>query len=551
MKLKLPLLAFLILGLFDTACSQIVPIADTLTSPVMGKSTKTATFEQVTAILPPAATPSPVSTATAISVQHSSTFTPSLSPTAKLAPTLESTSTSTAEFSSQGPHLLVDSSPCCEGNGPLLILNADGSGGKLIKLPVGGHIIRVDESISPNGQWLAYFTGSIEESHDLTLNLFNLSNQTTLEIAQLFSPEYPDILLELADSLARNDPEYPDPKEWLVSLNMSLESTIGNLAWSPDGRFLAFSGQMEGPSTDLYLYELETQIIHKITEEPQFIYGFLWSPDSLWIAISVGYPGIMFDFNRLHIVRSRDRQVRWLRQISSIALTHTSEWLSKDFLFTLGGWDGGDPWHLELLDIQKDQVVEFWPETVLAYAADIENRTIALCGVPYWLPKQEEGEAESSERLAGLYFVSMDNVQDHRKISEDFFWSLYFIGGSQWQYIGWDEKNVVGISRDGRITPFYKSKSTYTQVLISPDRRWVAIYGEGEGVNLFSNTGELMLSLKTQSQRIVWRLDSSGLFISSDKVYYLPLLPDGSFGSLTPVNGCNKNCTLYHAAWIP
>lgn len=410
----------------------------------------------------------------------------------------------------------------------------------------------LEGAVSPDGHWLAFYTGSITPPYDLTLKLFNIADQTTLTITRLLSPEYPSNLLTIAESLAQNDVDYPDPQDWLFSVEGALESSIHNRSWSPDGRFLAFTGQMHGPSTDLYLYEIETQTIHKVTEEPQFISSAQWSPNGQWITVGTTMPGVLYTTYRIHILRSRDRQVRWLRRIYPHTGWPESIWLSKDFLFMLGHGDGGDPYGLNFLDTQKDLVVEAWPGTVYAFAADIENRTIALSGVPYWLPLQTDDEAGSFEPQAGFYFVSIDDVEDIHRISDDVFWSLYFWGNNKYRFIGHDGKNVVGIAQDGSISHLYRSKKDYAQVQISPDRRWLVILGQGEKFSLFSDSGELVQTLELKSDRIIWRPDSAGLFISSDKLYFLSLLPDGTLGNLIQIKNCNKTCiSLKNAAWLP
>ena len=67
-------------------------------------------------------------------------------------------------------------------------MDADGSGRKQFQLPNDGYIIRdLEQAVSPDGKWLAYFTGSVEEPYGLTLNLLNLADPAPLLVASLLA----------------------------------------------------------------------------------------------------------------------------------------------------------------------------------------------------------------------------------------------------------------------------------------------------------------------------------------------------------------------------
>lgn len=57
-----------------------------------------------------------------------------------------------------------------------------------------------------------------------------------------------------------------------------------NMAWSPDGNWLAFVGAEAGPSADVYVYNKATQKIKQVTSGPSQAVNLSWSPDSKYIA---------------------------------------------------------------------------------------------------------------------------------------------------------------------------------------------------------------------------------------------------------------------------
>jgi hypothetical protein len=49
--------------------------------------------------------------------------------------------------------------------------------------------------------------------------------------------------------------------------------------WSPDDRYLVFVAALDGPSSDLYVYDASAHQITRITSEPQEVARPLWTPD--------------------------------------------------------------------------------------------------------------------------------------------------------------------------------------------------------------------------------------------------------------------------------
>lgn len=56
-----------------------------------------------------------------------------------------------------------------------------------------------------------------------------------------------------------------------------------SIAWSPDGKYLAFISGQDGVSADLYVYAAATGEIRRLTDGPSHAYGISWSPDSQYI----------------------------------------------------------------------------------------------------------------------------------------------------------------------------------------------------------------------------------------------------------------------------
>jgi dipeptidyl aminopeptidase/acylaminoacyl peptidase len=54
--------------------------------------------------------------------------------------------------------------------------------------------------------------------------------------------------------------------------------------WSPDGEQLAFVAARDGPSSDIYLFDLPSRRLRRLTSGPNQSASLSWSPDGRWIA---------------------------------------------------------------------------------------------------------------------------------------------------------------------------------------------------------------------------------------------------------------------------
>ena len=175
----------------------------------------------------------------------------------------------------------------------LVLMDADGMGRKVIELPeaINSSFAIVQppdpdmDLLSPDGHWLAFYTGSAGDYNempaqgvsDLTLNLLDLQTGEQQVVTRILSEDYPNNFVQAAAKL--ND-EYKTPESLYQAFQYGIMSAI---AWSPDGRYLAFGGQMDGLSSDLYVYDVQTSSIQRLSSGDQELQWIDWSPDGKWI----------------------------------------------------------------------------------------------------------------------------------------------------------------------------------------------------------------------------------------------------------------------------
>ena len=56
--------------------------------------------------------------------------------------------------------------------------------------------------------------------------------------------------------------------------------TIGGVAWSPDGKYLAFDADTGGKQSDIFLYDLEAKSLSQLTNDVFTDMTPTWTPDS-------------------------------------------------------------------------------------------------------------------------------------------------------------------------------------------------------------------------------------------------------------------------------
>lgn len=162
--------------------------------------------------------------------------------------------------------------------------------------------INIAPSLSPNGEYVAF----ISEKSLFSIELFLADAETGKVIRKLTSTNA-DPHLNALRFIESSGSWSPDGNRFAAVVfaegdnqiaiidvqNGGIERRIrfdevdamSNPAWSPDGTKIAFSGS-EGGYSDLYVYNLKTDSLHNMTNDPYTELQPDWSPDGSRIAFS-------------------------------------------------------------------------------------------------------------------------------------------------------------------------------------------------------------------------------------------------------------------------
>ena len=173
-------------------------------------------------------------------------------------PTQFENTPSEESLNDSGPWLLIEST---QG---LWAANPDGSGLRQLT-NVDYWLGELKQAIQPGGDLIAFLTRGDYDFHHMALNLLSLPDGKITKITNLTS--------DLTEEYAEGSPGDPG----FEALRAIGERT--SYAWSPDGSRLAFSGVMDGPSADIYLYEVQTGEISRVSQNPEQDFAPSWSPN--------------------------------------------------------------------------------------------------------------------------------------------------------------------------------------------------------------------------------------------------------------------------------
>jgi hypothetical protein len=437
----------------------------------------------------------------------------------------------TAALPSHGPYYAFYT---YQSTGSILtLIGANGAGRKDIPLPEDARMgSSFSSSISPDGEWLAFWTGwagffsdgplAPDEDYDLQLNLFHVSDGTILTITGLLSPDYPANFEKNAQAL-KGGPEFSgdDISVIIRSLQWTFLGGIESGAWSPDGRHFAFAGERDGPSSDLYDYEISTKVIRRLSDGRSNIvdgYGgnssVTWSPDGKWIVYSGAYwagEGMAVQFHAARPDDSDHRDFNW----ATVGMI--LDWLSPSDFLTIQTANGMRDFGLERTNIDTGRVTEIWKCSISGYFYDPQEDVFLILN--------GSGPAEMGCKPSGVYAVypssgKIKNLFDEDGIHE--FPQIGFLGRGDRRFLIHMAAGTYALSPAGEKTLITNADLV---PFISPDRQWVAL--AGAGLRMMDATGtmsEFLTEIKVDN--VEWRPDSKGFIFNSGPDLYFVSMPD-------------------------
>jgi Tol biopolymer transport system component len=290
-----------------------------------------------------------------------------------------------------------------------VLMDVDGVGRKIIDLPddITDTSPIGSRNISPDGKWLAFYTGTAgkygempaQGQSDLTLNLLNLATGEKQVITPLLSKDYPNNFVEAVKEI--NDPNIRAEDLQFAFLGGITQA----LSWSPNGKYLAFASQLDGLSSDLYVNDMTTKKVQRLSNENEQLQSIDWSPDGKWI-LHGGRSSSIDEWVEysLGVVAEDNSSVR------DLGYGFAGDWLnSHEFLEYRFGIE---TYQLQLVDVDTGKITEIWKGYFNGYKVDPTGNWVVLYALSSAIPPEQElpGFVYGSTQLINLR--SLERIQN-------------------------------------------------------------------------------------------------------------------------------------------
>lgn len=358
-----------------------------------------------------------------------------------LEPDAPSSSPATSNLSPKGPWLVYQGSRGLHG------INLDG-GGKTTLYSEHDYLE------------ISHLSGS-PTTNQLIVNLFVTHKNNMLVDVDMLLMDLPTGELEEVSRLLHEELSH-DIVNWVTDELAAVG--VSDPAWSPTGKHIAFVAVMDGPSSDLYVFDLEHSRTTRLTSSPYQELHPYWTTDGTTIiyfeeeniiSLSEDSPGRVIALWSVEIDGTGFTKLIDFRQTPGESLTVDSEVL---------GWSKED----ELLVYQK----------TFDFKADyVQEKYLSL----------DLGGGSPSE-------IDLDTIPKVTDI--DPMRELIFRPGEEME-------------------------------IVSPDQLWAGVITEGL-ISLINNISDESIEISAGPIDVfIWKPDSSGFFISTENTLYMVDISDG------------------------
>jgi WD40 repeat protein len=305
---------------------------------------------------------------------------------------------------------------------------------------------------------------------------------------------------------AKLNDEYKTPESLYQAFQYGIMSAI---AWSPDGRYLAFGGQMDGLSSDLYVYDVQTSSIQRLSSGDQELQWIDWSPDGKWILhgslFAVG-AGMTYD---VYAATLNGASAPYL----STSPMGAGTWLNDHQYIEHDAENGPGNYGLRLVDVKTGNITKLWDGAFVQYAVSPSGKWVLLFAMTYLSPypyQEDPADFQSGWKLINLQTLEKTDAPE-------------FLA---------DPPNVFLRAEDGEIIPLILKPYPMgvDHVAGSPDSQYWVVANDEE-IKLFSTALSLLLTVPNPSSSIrdiMWSPDSSGLFLIYETEIYSMNISDGT-----------------------
>jgi hypothetical protein len=411
-------------------------------------------------------------------------------------------------------------------DGDLILMNFDGTGLTQMTIDPGPHWSGGSSisTISASGNWLALTTGYRPESNgapppdNLAILLLQFPPEKFTREIPVLSPEL-SLQVKQETNWFQNDFLYP-------LLNTPIQ-------WSPDGRYLAFVAALDGPSSDLYVYDTAMDQIRRLTNGPNQAWLMGWSPDSQWI-LHIEAIGFLYDHGStigepittaVWVASPDGGQIKKVHDVDD-EIPELQGWLSPTvYVEQMLRYQFPNRYNINEVDIRTGKITTIYPcfGSVIDTTKDAE--------VVFWSDGFEERwsgplphENMCADPLSsGFYVQKTGNLISLSQLPDVAHWNEALE-----KFIADTPRGIETWDLSGQLALTFSEEQSDPKV--SPDGQWLAFRSRsGEGsqrshiIRFYNSQGDLLKEVDIEVDNFSWHPDSSGIFFKNgDQLWFLP-----------------------------
>jgi hypothetical protein len=296
-----------------------------------------------------------------------------------------------------------------------------------------------------------------------------------------------------------------------LGLDLDIENAVfwetDALRWSPDGRHLAFVAALDGPSSDLYVFDLLDGTIRRLTTGENQAATPVWTQDGRWIIhqeVETFGSGAGWSVKTVWAAAVDGNSVYRLYDVPDntgpeqfIGTTQTGELIVSRF-------SQNEP-TLHIVDVDSGEITVLHVGFPTADIVDFDPVSGAVAYITDGLYLRSPGSSSAEVVTDGFWY----NVR----------WSPGF-----GRFFAAGDAGVIAFSTTGVIEQI---AAVGIDSVPSPDGNWLTI--SAHHLLLYGHNGDLVREMpEVDYDEVLWRPDSKGLFyLRGDALFYLAI-PDGA-----------------------
>jgi hypothetical protein len=361
---------------------------------------------------------------------------------------------------------------------------------------------------SPDGKWLVYYSDmlpveeelNVDGSYELTMNLLSLIDGEIEHQVNLLSPDFPaSIETESYDSFL---------------------SGFDSHKWSPNGRYLAFAGAVDGPSSDIYVLDIVDQSVIRVTDGPGNIQWIIWSPDGNRILHSSTnvfcQPPATCD--QYFVVTKDGHSAAPIPNTPTVpdGMFFGIGWLTPS-QYVFSGVNNVPQPPLGYFDLDRQRTFQVFPEYTTGFGGEIDYLSHTLMAMDYDRGVLWYDATMGEKRILNLGLCDPDEGNCYGRYGRMDF--------GEYRYFASTDYDTALINAKGAGTPLGESVKN---IWCSPDGQWmVSEHTESVSFSLFDSQLQKIREISLSGDffySLLWRPDSKGFFVHMDgNLFYFDL----------------------------